>query len=59
MAIFTVTYADGSSCKISFEGSAEMLFEQLFSACSDDIRAKTKVEETPTTETKASVKSKK
>lgn len=38
MSIFKVIYADASEELLHFEGEAEHLFEQLFSACSDEVR---------------------
>ena len=38
MSTFTITYADGSTSTQTHAGPAEQLFEQLFSACSEEVR---------------------
>lgn len=43
MPKFDVTYADGSTEQITFEGKAKQLAEQLFSHCSEEVREKCKV----------------
>lgn len=43
MAKFEVTYADGSTEQMTFEGKAKQLAEQLFSHCSEEVRDKCKV----------------
>jgi len=45
MANHKVTYADGSTDVMSFDGPSEVLFEQLFSSCSDEVREKCSVDE--------------
>ena len=43
MPKFDVTYADGSTEQITFDGKAKQLAEQLFSHCSEEVREKCKV----------------
>lgn len=43
MAKFDVTYADGSTEQITFDGKAKQLAEQLFSHCAEEVREKCKV----------------
>jgi len=43
MAKYNVTYADGSTEHVQHHGSADQLFEQLFSACSDEVRERCSV----------------
>lgn len=43
MPKFDVTYADGSTEQVTFDGKAKQLAEQLFSHCSEEVREKCKV----------------
>ena len=43
MAKYNVTYADGSTEAVLHHGSADQLFGQLFSACSDEVRERCSV----------------
>jgi len=45
MANHKVTYADGSTDILAFDGPSDELFEQLFSACSDEVRENCSVDE--------------